>query len=52
MQNLLHRMSENIISFWVMKEQPKVDKCYPDYPVSPFGSIRMISKETIADLMK
>lgn len=53
MQTLFRKMAENITSFWVVEEQPKqVSKSYPDYPVSPFGPTRLISKETIEDLMK
>lgn len=53
MQNLFRRMAENITGFWVVEEPEKeVRKSYPDYPVSPFGPIRLISKETIRDLVK
>lgn len=46
-------MSENITRFWIVEEHPKEDvKLYHDFPVSPFGPIRMISKETIKDLLK
>lgn len=45
-------MAENITGFWVVEEPEKeARKNYPDFPVSPFGPIRLISKETIADLV-
>lgn len=50
---MFRQMSENIIRFWVVEEHPKEEaKHYNDFPVSPFGPIRMISKETIKDLLK
>lgn len=53
MQALFPKIAECITSFWVMNEQQKeTRKSYKDYPVSPFGPISLISKETINDLMK
>ena len=53
MQTLLRKMAECITSFWVVEEsQKETRKGYPDYPVSPFGPISLISKETIDDLVK
>ena len=53
MQNLFRRMAENITGFWVVEEPEKeARKSYPDYPVSPFGPTRLISKETIEELVK
>lgn len=50
---MFHKMSEKITSFWVIEDLPKkARKSYPDYPVSPFGPTRLISKETIRDLLK
>ena len=46
-------MAENITGFWVVEEPEKeARKNYPDFPVSPFGPIRLISKETIEELVK
>lgn len=53
MQTLFHKMAECIKSFWVIEEPlNEMRKSYKDYPVSPFGPIRLISKETIRDLVK
>lgn len=53
MQTLLRKMAECITSFWVVEEsQKEARKGYPDYPVSPFGPISLISKDTIDDLVK
>ena len=53
MQNLFRKMADLITSFWVIDDtQKEVCKAYPDYPVSPFGPISLISKETIDDLVK
>lgn len=51
-QTMFRRMSENITSFWVIEDLPReVSKTYPDYPVTPFGPARLISKETIDALV-
>lgn len=53
MQNLFRKMADLITSFWVIDDtQKEACKVYPDYPVSPFGPISLISKETIDDLVK
>ena len=53
LQTLFDKMSENITGFWVIEENTKEErKTYRDYPVSPFGPTRLISKETILDLVK
>lgn len=53
MTNLLHKMAERITRFWVIEDMNnKPSRHYPDFPVSPFGPIRLISKETIHDLVK
>ena len=37
----------------IKKENPnRKNTFYPDYPVSPFGPTRLISKETIKELVK
>lgn len=46
-------MSEDITGFWVVEDSTDTrTKTYPDYPVRPFGPTRLISEETIKDLMK
>lgn len=53
MQTILRKMSGCITSFWVVEENPnRKNTFYPDYPVSPFGPTRLISKETIKELVK
>lgn len=53
MQTILRKMSGCITSFWVVEENPnRKNTSYPDYPVSPFGPTRLISKETIKELVK
>lgn len=44
-------MAEKITGFWVVDET-ETSKTYRDYPISPFGPIQLISKETINDLVK
>lgn len=46
-------MAENITSFWLVDTHSEAKvKFYHDYPVNPFGPTRLISKETINELMK
>lgn len=53
MQTILRKMSGYITSFWVVEDSYNgINKSYPDYPVSPFGPTRLISKETINELVK
>lgn len=48
MQSMFRKMAEMITSFWGIDDtQKEACKAYPDYPVSPFGPISLISKETI-----
>lgn len=53
LNKLLRTMANNITSFWLVAthSEEKV-KFYHDYPVNPFGPTRLISKETINELMK
>lgn len=50
MQTILRKMSGCITSFWVVEENPNRKNTF--YPVSPFGPTRLISKETIKELVK
>ena len=50
MQKLFRKMAEKITGFWVV-DDAEATKTYRDFPVSPFGPIRLISKETIKDLV-
>lgn len=56
-ERLFRKMAEMITGFWVVDEArtevaSKSYPDYPDYPVSLFGPLRLISKETIHELMK
>ena len=53
MQTLFRRMAEDITGFWVVENDADTrTKTYPDYPIRPFGPVRLISKETIKELLK
>lgn len=53
MQTILRNLSGCITSFWVVEDNPnRINKSYPDYPVSPLRPTRLISKETINELIK
>ena len=46
MKRFLMRIARLITDFWVVNAD-QAEPHYPDYPVSPFGPTRLISKETI-----
>lgn len=49
----LRKMSELIKSFWLLEAPAgQSAKTYPDFPMTPFGPTRLISKETLQDLLK
>lgn len=53
MQTLFRLMAEDITGFWVVENDADTQtKTYPDYPIHPFGPVRLISKETIKELLK
>lgn len=50
---MMRQMADNTRHFWLVEQNEDEEvRCYRDFPVNPFGPTRLVSKETINELMK
>lgn len=53
LRTMMQQMADNVRRFWLVEQnEEEVMRCYKDFPVSPFGPTRLVSKETINELIK